>query len=135
MRRELPAVLVVFILEKAGPDAERQLSPADHIDARRDLGEMRGITITNRRRQGGESDAVGDGGETHQPSRTGSSGAAHAGDLDHVIQDREPDKTVVFRLLRLRLHHLECLDRIVSVEPGRVVNAERHVQRLLFCSD
>jgi hypothetical protein len=29
--------LLVFILEKAGADAERQPSPADQIDARRDL--------------------------------------------------------------------------------------------------
>src|ERR1700682_2714348 len=36
-RRELPAVLPVFILEKAGADAERQPPPADQIDARRDL--------------------------------------------------------------------------------------------------
>ena len=32
-RRELPAVLPVFILEKAGTDAEGQSSPADQIDA------------------------------------------------------------------------------------------------------
>jgi len=53
--RELPAVLLVFILEKAGADAERQSSPADQIDARRDLGEMRGIAITDRRAKGGET--------------------------------------------------------------------------------
>jgi hypothetical protein len=45
-RRELPAILLVFILEKAGADAERQSSPADQIDARRDLGEMRRIAVT-----------------------------------------------------------------------------------------
>ena len=56
--RELPAVLLVFILEKAGADAERQSSPADQIDARRDLGEMRGISITNRSAKGGQSSAI-----------------------------------------------------------------------------
>src|SRR5437764_13210020 len=33
LRRELPAVLPVFILEKAGADTECQSSAADHIDA------------------------------------------------------------------------------------------------------
>jgi hypothetical protein len=50
-RREFPAVLLVFVLEKAGTDAERQSSPADQIDARRDFGEMRGIAITDRHSQ------------------------------------------------------------------------------------
>src|SRR6266849_8751987 len=54
-REELPAVLLVFILEKAGPDAERQPSPTDQIDAPRDLGEMRGISITDPRGKGGET--------------------------------------------------------------------------------
>src|SRR5438309_9395731 len=61
-RRELPAILLVFILEKAGADAERQSSPADQIDARRDLGEMRRIAMIDRRAKGGESVAAGDGG-------------------------------------------------------------------------
>jgi hypothetical protein len=34
-----------------------------------------------------------------------------------VIQDREPDKAVIFRPLRLRLHRLECLGRIGTVKP------------------
>src|SRR2546426_10536313 len=66
LRRELPAVLLVFILEKAGTDAERQSSPADQIDARRDLGEMRGIAITDRPSQGGETNTAGDSGQPPQ---------------------------------------------------------------------
>jgi hypothetical protein len=56
----------VFILEKAGTDAERQPCPADQIDSGRDLGEMRGIAITDRRAQGGETDAARDGGQRRQ---------------------------------------------------------------------
>src|SRR5207244_3936574 len=70
LQRELPAVLPVFILEKAGSDAERQSSPADQIDARRDLGEMRRIAITDRRTQGGKTDAAGDGGQPRQDGPT-----------------------------------------------------------------
>src|SRR5205823_63165 len=134
LRRELPAVLLVFILEKAGTDAERQPSPADQIDARRDLGEMRGIAITDRRAKGGDTDTTGDGG---QPRQNGPAfqdrlvGRAHAGDLDHVIHDREPDKAVSFCPLRLRLHRLECLGRIGTVKPRRVVNAEPHYSSLI----
>ena len=62
-------------------------------------------------------------------------GRAHAGDLDHVIQDRKPDKAVILRPLRLHLHRLECLGRIGSVEAGRVVNAELHGGWPLFCLD
>jgi hypothetical protein len=90
LRRELPAVLPVFILEKAGTDAERQSSPADQIDARRDLGEMRGIAITDRRSQGGETNTARDSGQPRQDGPAFQEwlvGRAHAGDLDHVIQD------------------------------------------------
>jgi hypothetical protein len=55
--------LLAFLLEKAGADAERQASPADQVDARRDLGEMRGIAITDRSAKGGEADAPRDGGQ------------------------------------------------------------------------
>jgi len=44
--------LLVFIVQKSGADARRQSSPADQIDARRDLGEMRRIAITARRGRG-----------------------------------------------------------------------------------
>jgi hypothetical protein len=77
-RRELPAILPVFILEKTGADPKRQSSPADQIDACRDLGEMRGIAITDRRGQGRQPDAPRDSSppsRTIQPSRNGSSGA------------------------------------------------------------
>jgi len=60
--------LLVFILEKAGADAERQSSPADQIDARRDLGEMRRIAITDRRGQGCQTDAARD---SSQPGQDG----------------------------------------------------------------
>jgi hypothetical protein len=53
---------IASILELTGPDAERHSSPADQIDARRDLGEMRGIAITDRGAKGGETDAGGNGG-------------------------------------------------------------------------
>jgi len=137
-RRELPAILLIFILEKAGADAERQPSPADQIDARRDLGEMRRIAIADCRDQGCQTDTARD---SSQPRQDGPAfqdrfiGRAHAGDLDHVIHDREPDKAVIFRPLRLRLHRLERLSRIGSVEPGRVVNAELHGCWPLFCLD
>src|SRR5205085_8282612 len=110
-RRELPAVLPVFILEKAGADAERQSSPAARLPH---LSEMRGIAITDRRAKGGETDAAGDGGQTRQDGPAFEErlvGRAHAGSPDHVIHDREPDKAVILRPLRLRLHRLECLGR------------------------
>ena len=90
---------------------------------------MRRIAITDRRGQGGETDAARDSGQPRQDGPAFQDwlvGRAHAGDLDHVIQDREPDKAVILRPLRLHLHRLECLGRIASVEPGRVVNAEPH---------
>ena len=129
LRRELPAILPIFILEKTGADAERQPAPADQVDARRDLGEMRGIAITDRGGQGCQTDAAGDG---SQPRKDGPTfqdrlvRRAHAGDLDHVVQDREPGKAVGLRPFRLRLHRLECLGRIGSVEPGRLMDAEFH---------
>ena len=129
LRWELPAVLLVLILEEAGSDAERQPAPADQIDARRDLGQMRGIAIADRGAQGGETDTAGDGG---QPRQNGPAfqdrlvGRAHAGDLDHVVHDREPGKAVILGPLRLRLHRLEGLGRVGPVEPRRVVNAESH---------
>ncbi len=129
LRRELPAVLPVFILEKAGSDAERQSSSADQIDTRRDLGEMRGIAVTDRRAQGGKTDAASDSGQPRQDGPAFQDrlvGRAHAGDLDHVIHDREPDKAVIFRPPRFRLHRFERLGWVGTVEPGRVVNAELH---------
>src|SRR5207245_9601455 len=122
-----PFVFAILVLEKAGSEAERQSSPADQIDARRDLGEMRGIAITDRRTQGGKTDAAGDGGQSRQdspPFQDWLVGRAHAGDLDHMIHDREPDKAAIFRPLRLCPHRLECLGRIGTVKPRRVVNAE-----------
>jgi hypothetical protein len=89
--------LLVFIIEQAGTDAERQPSPADN----------------------GDQPA-----RTVEPSRIGSSGAPYAGDLNHVVHDREPDKAVIFRPLRLRIHRLERRGRVGAVEPGRVVNVE-----------
>jgi hypothetical protein len=65
-RRELPAILLVFILEKAGADAERQSSRADQIDARRDLGEMGRIAITDRRGQSCQTDAARDSSQPRQ---------------------------------------------------------------------
>src|SRR3989475_1801324 len=128
-RAWLISVLPVVILEKPGSDAERQSSPAYQIDARRNLGEMRGIAITDRRAQGGKTDAAGDGGQPRQDRPAFQDrlvGRAHAGDLDHVIHDREPDKAVIFRPLRLRLHRFERLGWVETVEPGGVVNAELH---------
>src|SRR5262249_19006679 len=54
-RRELPAVLPVLVFEEPGADAECEASAADQIDARRDLGEMRGIAIADHRGQRGET--------------------------------------------------------------------------------
>src|SRR5260370_26982116 len=68
LRRKLPAILLVFILEKAGADAERQSSPADQIDARRDLGEMRRIAVTDRRDQGCQTDSARYKSQTRQNS-------------------------------------------------------------------
>src|SRR5918996_4470022 len=98
LRRERPAVLLVFILERAGADAERQSSPADQIDGRRDPGEVRGIAITDRRGQGGETDAAGDGGQPRQDGpafqeRLG--GRAHTGDLGYLIQDPGTDQALI----------------------------------------
>src|SRR5215469_150534 len=45
LRRELPAVLLVFLLEETGPDPERQSPPADQIDACRDLGQLCWIAL------------------------------------------------------------------------------------------
>jgi len=109
--------------------AERQPSRADHIDARRDLGEMRGIAVTDRRAKGGEPDAARDGGQRRQDCpafQLRLVRRADARDLDHVIHDREPGKAAILRPPRLCLHRLECLGRIGTVEPGRVVNAELH---------
>jgi hypothetical protein len=50
------------LFEKTGADAERQSSPADQINSGRDLGEMSGISIPDRRAKGGETNATGDGG-------------------------------------------------------------------------
>jgi len=121
--------LPVFSLEEAGSDAERQSSPADQIDARRDLREMRGIAITDRGAQGGKTDAAGDGGQPRQDGPAFQDrlvGRAHAEDLDHVIHDREPDKAVLFRPLRLRLHRFVRLGWVGTLEPGRVMKAELH---------
>jgi hypothetical protein len=62
-------------------------------------------------------------------------GPTDAGDLDHMVQNREPDKAVLFRPLRLRLHRLECLGRIGSIGRRRVANAELHGYWLLYCLD
>jgi hypothetical protein len=81
-RREFPAVLPVFILEKAGADAERHSPSADQIDGRRDLREMRGISITNRRAKGGETNTRGDSGQRRQHGPAFQErliGRAHAG--------------------------------------------------------
>src|SRR2546428_9268757 len=126
-RAWLISVLPVFILEKPGSDAERQSSPAYQIDARRNLGEMRGIAITDRRAQGGKTDAAGDGGQPRQDRPAFQDrlvGRAHAGGLGPVIHDREPDKDVVFRPLRIRPHRFERLGWVRTVEPGGVVDAE-----------
>ena len=56
-RREFPAISPVFILEKSSADAKRQPPPADHVNARYDLGEMRRIAVADRRAQRGETDA------------------------------------------------------------------------------
>src|SRR5437868_6177317 len=88
-RRKLPTVLPVFIFEKAGTDAERHSPSANQIDGRRDLGEMRGISITNRGAKGGETNMRGDSGQSRQHGPAFEErlvGRADAGDLDHVIQ-------------------------------------------------
>src|SRR5215469_3541057 len=90
---------------------------------------MRGISITDCRAQGGKTDAACDGGEPRQDSPAFQDrliGCAYAGYLDHVVHDREPDEPVIFRPLRFRLHRLERLGGIRTVEPGRVMNAELH---------
>src|SRR5580704_13256372 len=128
-RWERPAILLVFILEKAGADAERQSSPADQIDARRDLGEMRRIAITDRRDQGCQTDAARDSSQPRQDDPAFQERLvrrAHEGGLDHVVLDREPDEAVIFRPLRLRLRRLERFGRIGTVDPGGVVNTELH---------
>ena len=66
LRWEWPVILPIFILEEAGADAERQPAAADQIDGRGDLGEMGGIAITDRRDQGGEADAAGDGSQPRE---------------------------------------------------------------------
>jgi len=55
-----------LFLEEAGTDPERQSSPADQIDARRDLREMRRIAITDRRAKRGETNAAGDRGQRRE---------------------------------------------------------------------
>src|SRR5262252_3598227 len=75
------------------------------------------------------TDATGDGGQRRQDRPAFQDrliGRAYAGDLDHVIHDREPSKAVIFRPLRLRLYRLECFEGISAVEPRRVVHAEFH---------
>src|ERR1700730_906663 len=90
---------------------------------------MRGIAITNRRAKGGETNMRGDSGQRRQHGPAFQErliGRAHAGDLDHIIQDGEPHKAVMFCPLCLRLHRLERLAGINTLEPGRVVDAELH---------
>jgi CDGSH-type Zn-finger protein len=72
----------LFSHEKTGSDAKRQSSPANQVDARRDLGEMRGSAVADRCAHGGKTDAAGDGGKSRQDGpafQTGSSGAPTRG--------------------------------------------------------
>ena len=72
------------------------------------------------RAKGGETNTRGHSGRRQQHSpifQERRIGRAHAGDLHHVIQDREPDKAVVFRPPCLRLHRLERLAGIRTLEP------------------
>ena len=55
-------------------------------------------------------------------------------DLDQVIHYREPDKTVILGLLRLRLGLLKSFGWIGPVFPRRIVNTELHgVLLFLIC--
>ena len=132
MRVELPAVLPVLVLEEAGADPEREPSPADQIDGRGDLGEMRRVAVADGGAERGEADAAGDGG---QPSQDGPAledrllWRADAQDLDHVVHHREPGEAVVLRPLRLCPRGGERVGGVGAVEPGGVVDPEREPPR------
>ena len=110
---------------KPSANPKCQPPPADHINAGRDLREMRRIAIPDRRTQRRKTDAAGHRGQRrkHGPAfNDGLVRRAHARNLDLRSSTEKQDEAMALRPQRLGFHHFEDAGWIGAVEPGRIVN-------------